>query len=162
MFEAILGGIATTNQVIQVDVTVLTFALGTVIPLLVGLVTKLTATAQLKSILNLVISVAAGVLAVWIQAGGTITLMMLATAAFTTYMASQVTYHGLWKPTGAVDAISAATPNLGLGSGFTLNSPVVVQPPLVDTPPAPATPLPPAVAGVPVETPAATPVVGSK
>lgn len=104
------------KEVIQVDVTVLTFLAGTIVPLLTAVITKLRAPSHLKSIVNLAISALAGVVAYGIAHEGAFDVMGLVSAGVTTYLASGVSYQNLWKPTGAALAVQKATAGIGLGA----------------------------------------------
>lgn len=105
---------------LELDVEVLVLLSGTVVPLLVGLVTKLGASKRLKSILNLILSVAAGALTWMIAAGGKFTWHEAAFAAASAYIASGVSYQNLWKPSGAAESVAVATATFGAGSNIEL------------------------------------------
>lgn len=104
------------EDLIQVDVTVLAFLSGSVVPLLTALATKLNASGRLKAIVNLVLSVIAGVVAYLVGVDGETSVVGLLSATISTYLASGVTYQNLWKPTGTAPALQEATANSGLGS----------------------------------------------
>lgn len=104
------------EHALQVDVAVLTFLVGTVVPLVTGLVTKLRSSSRLKAMTNLVLSVLGGVGAWLINAEGKTTVGGLASAIVTTYLASGVSYQNLWKPTGAAQAVQEVAPESGIGT----------------------------------------------
>ena len=86
---------------------------GFVIPLLVGLLSKLNASSTLKAILNFGLSALASVLATVIPdqfnwANFLVTFAM-------TWVSSIATYYGLWRPTGAAEVIQIKTANAGIG-----------------------------------------------
>lgn len=99
----------------HLNVAVLTLLAGTVVPFVVGLITKTSASPQFKSVANAVLSAIAGALAVAIDADGKVMLVTLLTAALTTFVASNATYQGLWKPSGAALVVANITGNHGLG-----------------------------------------------
>lgn len=103
------------NTVIEMDVTVLAFLAGTVIPLLTALVTKITASSAVKAVANLILSMAAGGVAFLVANDGTGTLLELIAAMVSVYLASGVSYTNFWKPTGTAAAVQSATPNTGVG-----------------------------------------------
>ena len=90
-----------------------TFLLGTVIPLLTGLVTKLVASARLKAVITLFLSAVAGVVTQSLVDGGGAVLsdetLILAGIAFVQAIAS---YLGFWKN---FDINEKLAPNQGLG-----------------------------------------------
>lgn len=104
------------NSVIELDVTVLAFLAGTVIPLLTALITKLRASSGVKAVCNLVLSVIAGGVAHLIANEGASTWMELVTAMVAVYLASGVSYQNLWKPTGVTLKIGETTSTKGIGS----------------------------------------------
>ena len=103
------------HTVLEVDVTLLAFLIGSVMPLLTGMVTKISASSRVKSVTNLVLSVLAGVLAHLMENTGKSTLLDLATAAITAYLAAGVTYQNLWKPAGTTAAVQNKTAGTGIG-----------------------------------------------
>lgn len=105
------------QNVLQVDVVTLAFLAGSVVPLATSLLAKLSASAQVKSLLNLLLSIATGVTVALVQAGGRLTFYQLAAGAVATYLSSQATYHGIWKPTGAADNLAVNTASFGVGKG---------------------------------------------
>jgi len=103
------------DQVVQVDVTMLTFLAGSLVPLLTGVLSKIDASSKVKSILNLGLSLVSGLLAYGLAHSGGFDLAGATTAMISTYLASGVSYQNLWKPTGAAPAIQEATANVGVG-----------------------------------------------
>lgn len=105
-------------EVIQVDVVALSFVVGVVIPMIVGLVTKARASSALKAILNALLSAVAGYAIVAIKADGAIDLYAALIGIGMTWVTSVGTHTGLLKPagvTGADGAIQRSTANVGLG-----------------------------------------------
>ena len=98
----------------NIDVQFAAILIGTALPILVGIVSKLEASSRLKASLLALLSAAGGVLAVSIEGGGIIEQETVIAAA-TTYIAAVATYYGFWKPTGVTPAVQSATPNVGLG-----------------------------------------------
>lgn len=115
MLHLIAADVPGLNSVLQLDVVTVTFILGTVIPLLTGLITKAKTSPGVKAAVNLVLSIAAGVGAAIVQVKGSITVGQIITAISTTYIASGSTYSHLWKPSGAVDKVAAIAPDTGIG-----------------------------------------------
>lgn len=85
---------------------------GFMIPLLVGVLSKLEAPAALKAILNFGLSALSGLL-------GTLTqdfvLADFLLAWGTTWAISVASYYGLWKPTGTAEVVQVKTASVGLG-----------------------------------------------
>lgn len=86
---------------------------GVIIPLLVGVLTKMNAASAVKSICNAGLSALGSVLATmqldaWSWKWFVISWM-------STFTVSIASYYGLWKPTGAAPAVQNATANVGLG-----------------------------------------------
>jgi hypothetical protein len=103
------------EQLIELDVMLLNFLLGVVMPLVTAALTKITASPGLKSTFNLVASLVAGSLGYLIAHDGRTTWYELLTYAFTTYLASGVSYQNLWRPNGVAPAIQVKTRNVGVG-----------------------------------------------
>lgn len=115
---------AVMEHVLQVDVASVSLILGAIVPFLVGLVTKKWASSGVKAAANVVLSVAAGVLACIVQANGAVTLGQVTTAAFEALTASGVLYVSVYKPMGLTQKVQNLAPGVGLGK------PVVPEPPL--------------------------------
>lgn len=102
------------------DAQTVSLLVGVVIPLLVGLLSKLNASSGLKAILNAFLSAIAGALT-------TVTIVTEATlrdfviAILSTWVVSVATYYGIWKPTGVAGTVAVKT------SGFGVGSPPVVE-----------------------------------
>lgn len=100
---------------IELEPTVLAFLVGSVVPLLVALLTKLKASPRVKAAANLVVSIVAGVVTFLSTTNGRATFLELAGAAIAAYLASGVAYHNFWKPTGVAPVVNRSTPKLGIG-----------------------------------------------
>lgn len=100
----------------EFDVNTLTLVVGTLIPLLVGLVTKEVANSGLKGVLNALLSAVAGALTVLVDNGGVLgPWQELANAGFATFITSIATYYGVWKPTGVATSVQRKTARVGVG-----------------------------------------------
>ncbi len=71
------------EQVLQVDVTVLNFIVGSLVPLLVAVFSKINASSSLKAILNLGLSVLGGVASALLLTDGETTFLGIATSVIT-------------------------------------------------------------------------------
>ena len=102
---------------VTLDALTVAFIVGTVIPLLVNVVAKSTATPGLKAIISLVLSVVASVINVFVQADGSATfdLQTFVITLGSTFLVAVMSYLGLWKPTGVSGSIASGTANFGLG-----------------------------------------------
>lgn len=99
--------------VITVPVSILAYISGAVMPLVTGFVTHLNAPSPVKAVLNLALSLAAGVVAAFIAHTGTLTVGEIITAAVQAYLASGVAYIAFWKPTGIAPAVNSSGLSLG-------------------------------------------------
>lgn len=107
--------LATSGTVIHPDTALLAFVSGSLMPLAVALVTQVSASSPLKATLNLILSLAAGVVSAFVSAGADgLTTYQIGAAAIGAYLASQVAYGGFWKPTGAINALSVRSAGVGL------------------------------------------------
>lgn len=97
------------------DATLITLLGGTLIPLLVGIVTKLHAQPGLKALMNAGLTAANGALAVTIPAGASWAWKPFLVYWVTSFVTSSATYYGIWKPTGVAPAIQQSTAGVGLG-----------------------------------------------
>ncbi len=101
--------------VVTLDLATWALIGGTLVPLIVGLVTKLRASSAVKGLANLVLSAVAGVIAAAIAGGGILTKQSVV-AGFLSLVGSVGAYYGVLKPTGVTGAIQVATADIGLGS----------------------------------------------
>jgi uncharacterized protein YhaN len=115
MPEAMMTLAADTAGAVTVDDLWLNFAIGAVIPLLVGLVTRLDASAGLKAVMNFGFAAVASVGQQLIQ-GDALTSKELFVKVMTTWITSIMAYYGFQKPTGIAGSVAAATPNFGIGT----------------------------------------------
>jgi hypothetical protein len=124
---------------VQIDVQVLSILAGVVIPILVGVITKLHASRTVKAILNFGLSATAGGVAAALAADppGSVHLREWVLNIAVAWVVSVATYYGLWKPTGAAGAVQTATAGFGVGSDVPAYSDdIEVFTPLAGTTPA--------------------------
>jgi len=89
----------TDTDAFSLSPIIVTMILGTLIPLLNGIVTKVSTSAQVKVVLGLLLSAVAGIITVSITPGGGAVIGEQAlVAAGLTFATTVVTYLGLWKP----------------------------------------------------------------
>lgn len=100
---------------LSIDVAFAAILLGTVLPILVGIVTKEVANAGLKAILLALFSAAGGVLAIAVESGTGIIEKQTLIAAAVTWVTAVATYYGFLKPSGVSPAINQATSGFGVG-----------------------------------------------
>lgn len=99
------------SATVKVDPLVLSFVVGSLLPLLVGFVTKLDTSTKVKTVLNLVLSVVGGVVAAFVaNPDHTLTYLEIATAAIAVYLSSGVTYLTTWRKLGATQALQRTGP----------------------------------------------------
>lgn len=106
--------------VLVVSVTFLTYALGTLCPILTGLLTKANASAQVKAILNALLACLAGLIAVAIKEQGHIDVYGWGTAFAQAFIASIAAYHGLLTHLTPMKVMKAKTANFGIGGSSEL------------------------------------------
>lgn len=100
---------------IEVDVVALSFVVGTLIPILVGIVTKSRASSAVKATANALLSAIAGYIVVAIKADGAIDLYSALLGIGMTWVSSVGTYFGFLKPAGVSGAVQDATAGVGVG-----------------------------------------------
>ena len=105
----------TATTTIHVNSELLALLSGSIIPLLVGLVSKLNASSALKAVLNALLTAIAGAVVTATQAGGAIVWQLYLINIGLAWLSSCATYFGLWKPTGVSAAIQRRTAHVGLG-----------------------------------------------
>ena len=95
------------------DLTLITIITGTLVPILVALVSKLNASAAVKAILNFGFSAVVAAIALEHEADWN--WKSFAVNFALTYLVSIATYYGLWKPTGVTGSVAAKTADVGVG-----------------------------------------------
>ena len=100
---------------LTVDVAFAAILVGTVIPILVGIITKSSAASGLKAVGLLFLSVAGGVLATAVESNQGLIEKPTLIAAGVTFVTAVATYYGFLKPTGASPAVNNATAGFGVG-----------------------------------------------
>lgn len=86
-------------------VQVVSLLVGTLIPILVALVTKSTAQPGVKAVVNLALSAVSGFGAEYINSAHFVWQQALLTTVVT-FVVSVATYYGLWKPTNVAGSSS--------------------------------------------------------
>lgn len=98
-----------------VDVAVLSILVGTILPIIVGVVTKQMSSSTVKAVILMFLSAVTGLVNGAINAGGLFTQEAVIGAGLA-WITAVATYMGFLKPSGASDKISAkAWPERGLG-----------------------------------------------
>lgn len=104
------------DTTLTIDALVVTMLVGTILPILVGLVTKSTASSGLKGVALLFLSAVQGFVVNQTVADGSAVFttegVLLALLGFVAAVAS---YFGVLKPTGAAPAVQEKTSNFGIG-----------------------------------------------
>lgn len=95
------------------NLTLYTLLAGVIVPLLVGLLTKLNASSALKSILNLGLTAAGSLLAVANEA--TFQWKLFVTNWAIAWVVAVATYYGFYKPSGVSGQVQESTAGFGLG-----------------------------------------------
>jgi hypothetical protein len=97
------------------DATLISLLAGVLIPLLVGLLTKLEAPSGVKAVMNAALSALSGALATIAPDGSGFSWKPFLVFWATTWVVSIATYAGLWKPTGVAPAVQRSTGSVGIG-----------------------------------------------
>lgn len=95
------------------DMTLLALLIGVIVPLLVGLLTKLNASPAVKSILNLGLTALGTALVTSNQVG--FSWKPFAVNFAVAWAVGIGTYYGFYKPTGVANTVSNVAPNTGIG-----------------------------------------------
>lgn len=98
----------------HLDVETLTLLVGTVIPLAVGLVTKLSAPSWVKAITNAILSGVAAVITLSIKHIG-INVDVFLNTFLHAFIASAAAYYGFLKPTTIAPKVANVTGEVGIG-----------------------------------------------
>lgn len=100
----------------QIDTATISILLGVVIPIVVGIVTKIDAAPGLKAVLNALLSAITGALNLVLTNEGALVWREFVTSIALAWLVSVATYYGLWKPTGVAGTVATATARVGIGS----------------------------------------------
>lgn len=95
------------------DMTLLALLVGVIVPLLVGLLTKLNAAPNVKAFLNLGLTALGAALATSNQVG--FSWKPFAVNFGVAWAVSVGSYYGFYKPTGTSAAVANVAPGVGLG-----------------------------------------------
>ena len=110
---------ATTGSVITISLVAWSVIQGTVLPIVVGILTKVDAPDPIKVFVNLLLNAVGGLVAVVVVSDGVATLSLNAVvAAGLGFVASIATHYGFWKPigvTGSDAETNRLLPAIGLG-----------------------------------------------
>ena len=101
------------GETVSQDIQLLTVLTGVIVPLLVGLVTKSSASSGLKAFVNLILTAIGTALAQVIPA--TFEWKSFFISWLIAFAVSAGTYYGFYKPTGIAPAVNQSTGNVGVG-----------------------------------------------
>lgn len=104
-----------SNHVIQTPPAALAYAAGFVVPVLVAILAKSSASTPLKAILNAILVAVGASLVVSIKMNGAVDLYAWGSAIAEAALASWASYYGFWKPLNIAPSIHQATGKFGLG-----------------------------------------------
>lgn len=109
----------TTGTVLTMSLVSWSVIQGTVLPIVVGILTKVSAPDPIKVLINLLLNAAGGLVAVVVVSDGVATLSLNAiVAAGLGFVSSIATHYGFWKPlgvTGSQPTTNRLLPSVGLG-----------------------------------------------
>lgn len=110
-------------QSVVTTTTLLAQLVALIIPLLVNLATKASASDGLRAIVNIVATALLAVVALWTNPSDVpITWQLAAYTFLSSLVISFTAYKAVWKPTGVSGTLNAKTANVGLGSPPTLET----------------------------------------
>lgn len=89
---------------IVLDVALLSILVGTLLPILVGIVTTKVESRKLKGVLLIALSTVGGVLTTAIAGNGVITKQTVI-AALVAYATAVASHYGVWKPQGVTELV---------------------------------------------------------
>lgn len=100
---------------IHVDAMILALVSGSVIPLVTGIVTKMSAPSGLKALVSTILSGVTALVAYLTDWNGVGTWKEALVVGLTALIAHAGSYHGVLKPTGVAPALGQSTGPFGLG-----------------------------------------------
>lgn len=106
-----------TPDASTIDVLTVARLCGLVVPLVVAVITKKSASQGLKSVLNVALSAVSGVVALTIAGQGALTISGFFNAIINAFVTSIIAYYGAYKPTGIAGTIAVKTKGFGLRFG---------------------------------------------
>ncbi len=89
---------------VVLDVALLSILIGTVLPILVGIVTTKVESRKLKGVLLLTLSAITGILTTAVNGGGVITKETIV-ASLVSYATAMAVHYGVYKPTGITETV---------------------------------------------------------
>jgi len=102
-----------TDEVVTMNLALVTIIGGTILPVAHGLITKLGAASRVNVLVGLVLSGVSGVLGTATEMNGVAVFSRTTlVAAALTWVAQVATYYGVWKPSGFYAKLA---PNVGIG-----------------------------------------------
>lgn len=107
---------AATVGTITISALVVQLVVSTLVPLVVGIVTKVNAPSSVKALTMIVVNAASALVVTSTQADGTAVISSTALLfAILGVVQSAATYLGVWKPLGVAQAVQSKTANFGIG-----------------------------------------------
>lgn len=98
---------------ITVDPTVLQLVAATLLPLVVGVMTKTEANPGVKAVVLAAVSAVAAVVGAALEANGLVTAEVVQDA-FVNFVVAVATYYGVWKPTNVAQTVQDRTAKVGI------------------------------------------------
>lgn len=100
---------------VQLNVLLLTALVGSVIPLLVGFITKTSASRNVKSIVGLALSAIATGITFALATDGTVVLSEWIVGILMTFGTGLAAHYNILKPSGLTALVHGLVPNVGIG-----------------------------------------------
>lgn len=100
----------------ELDVQAISMLTGVLIPLAVGVLTRIEASRGLKAVLNAGLSAVSGALVTVSLNSGNLVWKEFVIAVASTWIVSVATHYGLYSPTGTTEAVQNKTSGFGLGA----------------------------------------------
>jgi len=101
---------------ITIDASLAMFIVGVLLPIVVGIITKLSAPSWLKAVLHMLFAAVASLIITSITLDGTAVISKTsALIAFGTWITGMATYFGFLMPSGISPAVNTKTARIGIG-----------------------------------------------
>lgn len=99
------------------DTTLLAMLASLIVPLVVSVITKKTASDAVRALTNIVATAVMAALALWANPSGVpVTWQLVVNTMLLSLVTSFASYKGIWKPTGVTGTLSEKTASFGIGS----------------------------------------------
>lgn len=99
----------------KIDLMLLAFIAGSLIPLVTAIITRSTAPSGIKAVISAALAGVVALVSLWTEAAGVVDWKTSLLLFFTTWITHAGAYFGFWKPTGVAPGLHSSTGTFGLG-----------------------------------------------